>query len=281
MSTIRKLNERSWKKQMKNLEINTTTVKVINNNVQIDAYLAQPVKKGNFAAVIVFHEIFGVNENIRDITELIAQQGYIAIAPAMYQRIAPGFEFGFSEPDIGYSPEAYRLGLQYYQQVKYWEIFSDIQATIAYLNTLPNVKADSIGCIGFCFGGHIAYLAATLPDIKATASFYGGGITTSSYGEDTPTLDRTSAIKGTIYTFFGTNDTLVSQEENRKIEAELQKHQINHRVFRYDAGHGFFGAFFVDKYPFFAQHPNIISYREAAADAWQQVIELFQNNLKD
>lgn len=279
MSMIRKLNDRSWKKQMKNSEINTTTVKILNNNLQIDAYLAQPVEKGIFAAVIVFHEIFGVNENIRDITELIARQGYIAIAPAMYQRIAPGFEFGFSEPDIGYSPEAYQLGLQYYQQVKYWEIFSDIQATIAYLNTLPNVKADSIGCIGFCFGGHIAYMAATLQDIKATASFYGGGITTSSYGEYTPTIDRTSAIKGTIYTFFGTKDTLVSQEENQKIEAELQKHQINHRVFRYDAGHGFFGGLFVDKYPFLAHHPNIIGYREAAADAWQQVIELFQNKL--
>ena len=279
MRTIGKMNARSGKKKMKNHEINTTTVKVINNNLQIDAYLAQPAENGNFAAVMVFHEIFGVNENIRDITELIAQQGYIAIAPAMYQRIAPGFEFGFSEPDIGYSPEAYQLGLQYYQQVKYWEIFSDIQATIAYLNTLPNVKSDSIGCIGFCFGGHIAYLAATLQEIKASASFYGGGITTSSYGESTPTLDRTSAIKGTIYTFFGTQDTLVSQEETLKIEAELQKHQINHRVFRYDAGHGFFGAIFVDKYPFLAQHPNIN--REAAADAWQQVIELFQNRLKD
>lgn len=279
MSTIEKINARSWKKQMKNCEINTTTVKILNNDLQIDAYLAQPVEKGTFAAVMVFHEIFGVNENIRDITESIAQQGYIAIAPAMYQRIAPGFEFGFSEPDIGYSPEAYRVGLQYYQQVKYWEIFSDIQATIAYLKTLPNVKSDAIGCIGFCFGGHIAYLAATLPDVKATASFYGGGIATSSYGESTPTLDRTSAIKGTIYIFYGTKDTIVSHEETIKVEAELQKHQIDHRVFRYDAGHGFFGAFFVDKYPFLAQHPDIN--RQAAADAWQRVLELFQNNLKD
>jgi carboxymethylenebutenolidase len=266
--------------QMTNMEINTTYVKVPNNDLQIDAYLAQPASTGTFGAVIVFHEIFGVNENIRDITELIAQQGYVAIAPAMYQRIAPGFEFGFSEKDIGYSPEAYRIGLEYYQQVKYQEIFSDIQATIAYLKTLPNVKADSIGCIGFCFGGHVAYMAATLPDIKASASFYGGGITTSSYGEDTPTLNRTKEIKGIIYTFFGTRDLLVSQEENQKIEAELKKHQINHRVFRYDAGHGFFGGLFLDKYQFLAQHPSASASREAAIDAWQQVLELFQTGLQ-
>ena len=259
------------------ININTTNVQIPNQDLLIDAYLAQPEEKGNFGAVIVFQEIFGVNCNIRDITELIAKQGYIAIAPAMYQRIAPGFEFGFSAEDVGYSPEAYRLGLEYYQQVKYQEIFSDIKATIAYLKSLSNVKADSIGCIGFCFGGHIAYMAATLPDIKATASFYGGGITTSSYGEEIPTLNSTSEIQGTIYTFFGTKDSLISQEDNQKIEAELKKHNINHRVFRYDAGHGFFAGFFVDKYPFLAQNPIINT--EAAIDAWNHVLELFENNL--
>lgn len=258
-------------------KINTTYVKIPNNSLEIDAYLAQPAQQGNFSAVIVFQEIFGVNSNIREITELIAKQGYVVVAPAMYQRIAPNFEAGFSPEDVGYSPEAYRLGLQYYQQVKYQEILSDIQATIAYLKTLPNVKADCIGTIGFCFGGHVAYIAATLPDIKATASFYGGGITTSSYGEDTPTLNRTSEIKGTIYTFFGTRDLLVSQEESEKIEAELTKHQINHRVFRYDAGHGFFAGLFVDQYPFMEQHPSYN--REAAPDAWKHVLELFQTNL--
>jgi carboxymethylenebutenolidase len=167
--------------------------------------------------------------------------------------------------------------LEYYQQVKYQEIESDIKATIAYLKTLPNVKNDAIGVIGFCFGGHVAYMAATLPDIKATASFYGGGITTSSYGEETPTINRTSEIKGTIYTFFAIRDVFVSQEENEQIETELKKHQINHRVFRYDAGHGFFAGLFKDQYPFMVQHPNYNP--QAAPDAWQHVLELFQNNL--
>ncbi|MBO3462407.1 dienelactone hydrolase family protein [Aetokthonos hydrillicola Thurmond2011] len=264
---------------MTNIEVKTTYVKIPNGDLQIEAYLAQPLEKGSFGAVIVFQEIFGVNENIRDITELIAQQGYVAIAPAMFQRIAPGFEFGFSEQDIGYSPQAYELGLQYYQQVKYWEIMSDIQATIAYLKTLPNVKPDSIGCIGFCFGGHVAYMAATLTDIKATASFYGAGITTPNFGEETPTIDRTLAIKGAIYTFFATKDSFVSEQENLKIESELKKHRINHRVFRYDTGHGFFGGLFIDKYPFLEQNPNLN--QEAAMDAWKHVLHLFQDNLKN
>jgi carboxymethylenebutenolidase len=262
---------------MNDIAIKTSYVQIPNLDLQIDAYLARPAKEGKFAAVIVFHEIFGVNSNIREIAELIAQQGYIAIAPAMYQRIAPSFTRDFSPKDIGFSPEAYQIGLQYYQQVKYGEIFSDIRATIAYLKTLPNVKTEAIGCIGFCFGGHVAYIAATLPDIKATASFYGGGITTSSYGEDVPTLHGTNQIKGTIYLFFGTRDNLVSQSESQEIEAELQKQQIEHHVFRYDAGHGFFGGIFEDKYPFITQHPSYNS--EAAPHAWQQVLELFDRKL--
>ena len=262
---------------MTNIEINTNRIQIPNNDLLIDAYLAQPSNASNKGAVIVFQEIFGVNSNIREITELIAKQGYIAIAPAMFQRIAPGFEFGFSPEDAGYIQEAYRLGLEYYQQVKYQETFSDIQATIAYLKNLSNVKTDSIGCIGFCFGGHVAYMAATLSDIKATASFYGGGITAPSYGEEIPTVNRTSEIQGTIYAFFGNKDSLISREDNEKIEAELKKHNINHRVFRYDAGHGFFAGFFVDKYPFLAQNPNINT--EAALDAWNHVLELFANNL--
>lgn len=111
-----------------NIEINTSYVKVPNDDLEIDAYLAQPSQNGTFGAIIVFPEIFGINSNIRDITELIAKQGYVAIAPAMYQRIAPGFEADFSAEDVGFSPESYRLGLEYYQQVKYQDILSDIQA---------------------------------------------------------------------------------------------------------------------------------------------------------
>jgi dienelactone hydrolase len=80
---------------MNDIEIQTSYVRVPNQDSQIDAYLARPTKEGKLAAVIVFHEIFGVNGNIREITELIARQGSIAIAPAMYQRLAPGFTLDY------------------------------------------------------------------------------------------------------------------------------------------------------------------------------------------
>ena len=154
-------------------------------------------------------------------------------------------------------------------QTKAAELLSDIQATINYLKNCPQVKQDAaIGCIGFCFGGHVAYLAATLNDIKATASFYGAGIATETPGGGAPTLTRTPDIKGTLYAFFGMNDASIPSVQVDAIEAELTKAGIPHRIFRYiDAEHGFFCD-------------ARASYNEvAAADAWQQVKELFQQHL--
>ena len=244
---------------MPDREVHTSNVSVPNDELQIAAYLAQPVGEGSYPAVVVVQEIFGINSHVRSVTERIAKEGYVAIAPAIFQRVAPGFE-------TGYTPEDVQIGRNYAQQTKASELLSDIQATIDYLKTLPQVKTSAIGCIGFCFGGHVAYLAATLPDIKATASFYGAGIATRTPGGGSPTITRTPEISGTLHAFFGMEDKSIPAEEVNQIEAELEKYQISHRIFRYDrAEHGFFcdqrGSY----------NP------EAAADAWKQVQQLFQS----
>ncbi len=247
---------------MTNQEIRTSYVKVPNGDLQIDAYLAEPIKQGKYPAVIVIQEIFGVNIHIREVAERLAKEGYVAIAPTLYQRTAPGFEAGYTAEDI-------QRGRGYKEQTTAAEILSDIQAAIAYLKNLPNVQPDAIGSIGFCFGGHVVYLAATLPEIKATASFYGGSIPNSIPGGGEPTITRTRDIKGQIYAFFGKEDQGIPLEQTEQIEAELKKYQIPHQIFRYDgAGHGFF-----------CNHRA--SYNaEAAADAWTHVTELFQKTLQ-
>ncbi|HEY9668459.1 MAG TPA: dienelactone hydrolase family protein, partial [Coleofasciculaceae cyanobacterium] len=216
---------------------------------------------GSFPGVIVVQEIFGVNNHIRDVTQRIAKEGYVAIAPALYQRQAPGFETGYTADDI-------KIGRQYKEQIQADELLSDIQATINYLTSQTQTKPDAIGCIGFCFGGHVAYLAATLPEIKATASFYGAGITTWTPGGGEPTLSRTKDIKGTLYAFFGMEDASIPASQVEEIDEALEKHQVLHRIFRYEgADHGFFCD-------------QRASYNEAAAtDAWNQVKQLFKQEL--
>jgi carboxymethylenebutenolidase len=244
------------------LEIETQWVQIQNEDLAIDAYLAKPKDEGTFPAIVVIQEIFGVNEHIRDVSERFAKAGYIAIAPAIYQRLAPGFETGYTAEDI-------KIGREYKEKTKASELLGDIGAAIAYLYSLPQVQKKGVGCIGFCFGGHVAYLAATLKDVKATASFYGAGITTSTPGGGAPTLTRTSEIEGTLYAFFGMDDASIPLEQVDEIEATLQKYNIPHRVFRYQgADHGFFcdrrGSY----------NP------QAAEDAWKQVLELFGKTLQ-
>ncbi|MGB3532425.1 MAG: dienelactone hydrolase family protein [Microcoleaceae cyanobacterium] len=245
---------------MANLEIRTVPITIFNGDLEISAYLAEPITEGSFPGIVVIQEIFGVNAHIREVTERIAKAGYVAIAPAIYQRVAPGFEVGYSSEDLV-------LGRQYKEQTKATELLSDIQATIDYLKTLPDVKPGGFGTIGFCFGGHVVYLAATLPEIKATASFYGAGIATGTPGGGPPTLTRTSDISGVIYGFFGTQDPLIPNGQVDLIEAELQKHNIRHQIFRYPATHGFF----CDRRD--SYNP------EAATDAWTHVKQLFQQQL--
>jgi carboxymethylenebutenolidase len=156
------------------------------------------------------------------------------------------------------------IGRKYKGQTKASELLSDVQVAIDYLKTLECVKKDKFGCIGFCFGGHVAYLVSTLSDIKATASFYGAGITTGTPGGGAPTINRTPEIKGTIYTFFGMEDASIPVEQVDSIQTALEKYKISHRVFRYDgADHGFFCN----------QRASYNS--EVASDAWEQVKQLF------
>ena len=242
-------------------ELVTQTVQIANGDLAIDAYLTYP-ETGTYPGILVVQEIFGVNDHIRDVTRRIARAGYVAIAPALFQRQAPGFE-------AGYTPEDIQIGRTYKNQTRAGELLGDLQAAIDYLHSLPQVQPGKVGSIGFCFGGHVAYLGATLPDIGATASFYGAGIADWSPGDGEPTLCRTADIQGTIYAFFGMADASIPAEQVDKIEAALRQARIAHRIFRYpNADHGFF----CDRRASFN--------REAALDAWKHVLELFSTVLR-
>ena len=243
------------------MEISSGWIEVQNQDLTIDAYLAIPETSGVYPGIIVIQEIFGVNQHIREITRRLAREGYIAIAPAIYQRQAPKFEVGYDEAGT-------TLGRKYKVATQADELISDIQATIDYLYSLPEVKSEGVGTIGFCFGGHVVYLAATLADVKATASFYGAQIATWCPGQDEPTINRTKDIKGTIYTFFGTEDPLIPNEQTDLIETALKQNNISHQVFRYQgATHGFM----CDKRDSYSP--------DAAKDAWKKVLDLFSQKL--
>jgi len=241
------------------MTIHQAWVQIPTDTLCIDAYEAYPLELGTAApTIVVLQEVFGVNPHIRSVVHRLAQAGYRAIAPALYQRTAPGFEVGYGEADLA-------LGRQHKDLTTAAQLLSDIQDTIAYVKSDPQVDAQrGVGCIGFCFGGHVAYLAATLPEIAVTASFYGAGIPTFTPGGGAPTIDRTPEIRGTVYGFYGLADPLIPIAHIEQIEQALQAAQVPHRVFRYpEAGHGFCCDERSDYHP------------AACAEAWEAVIQLF------
>ena len=241
--------------------IHTETITITSGDLSLPCYWARPQADGVYPAVVVVQEIFGVNVHIRDVADRIAAEGYVAIAPPIYERQVKGLELGYTETDIV-------TGREYKNATQASELLQDIQAVIDYLYTQPFVKTTGVGTIGFCFGGHVVYLAAVLPEVQATASFYGAGIPTWQPGEPTPTLSRTPAIHGTLYAFFGEDDASIPPEHVQAIATTLQANQVEHKIFTYDgAGHGFF----CDRRS---------SYNEtAAAAAWVEVKQLFQARL--
>jgi carboxymethylenebutenolidase len=241
-------------------EITSAQVTVPNGDLMIDAYLARPKSSHSCPAVIVLQEIFGVTEYIREVTQQLAHEGYVAIAPSLYQRIAPGLELSYSQEDV-------LKGRNYRDQTKTDELLSDTKATVAYLRSLSYVQPDAIGCVGFCFGGHVAYLAACETDIRSVACFYPVGIATSNE-TGISTLSRTQNISGRIELFLGIHDTVTTEDEVGTIEAELEAHQIPYQIHRYDADHGFHSKRRTRNY-------NAL----AAEAAWEQTKRLFASTL--
>ncbi|MGH8007722.1 MAG: dienelactone hydrolase family protein [Candidatus Binatia bacterium] len=244
------------------MEIKTERVRINVDGKTMSGYLARPADSTARPAVVVFKEIFGVNSHIRDVTERVAREGYVALAPDFFHRTGPGVEYGYD--DKGMTEGVKLLGA-----LKADEMIADAQAALSFLKRQAGVEGTRIGAMGFCIGGHMTYLTACETDVKASASFYGGGIAADKgLGGGPSTLSRTHKIRGRILCLFGAKDAHIPLSQVDAIRAELEKNNIRHEVVVYpQADHGFF----CDQRG---------SYDKAAAeDAWAKVKKLFAEEL--
>ena len=230
---------------------------------RMPAYMAWPDRDGPWPAVIVLMEIFGVNSHIRSVVDRLAAEGYVAIAPNYYHRTAENLELGYSERDIA-------TGRQHKEKTTREGIISDMRAVIQFLQIDQNVSPkDRMGCVGFCFGGHVAYIAASMKEIVATASFYGAGIATESPGGGAATITHTREIQGEMLCLFGEKDASIPHEQTVAIDQALRDANVRHEVIRYaNTAHGFF-CDQRDSYD-----PS------AAEDAWLRLKALFHEELQ-
>jgi carboxymethylenebutenolidase len=131
---------------------------------QLGAYRADPAAAPK-GGVVVIQEIFGVNHHIRAVCDRFAAQGYAAIAPAIFDRIEPNFQ-------SGYSPDEIAIARKFVANPDWQAMLLDTQAAIDALK-----DTGPVGIIGFCLGGSVAYAAATrLSGLDAAIGYYGGAI---------------------------------------------------------------------------------------------------------
>ena len=178
----------------------------------VDLYVAKP-KSEAVATVIVLQEIFGITDHIKDVCKQYAAHGYLAIAPALFDRIKKNIVLDYS---------SFAEGRDYKMQLQDEQVLLDIAASAA---TAENDL--KVAVIGFCFGGALSYLASTRLNLDCAISYYGGGIA-EKYINQNPLCP--------IMYHFGALDPIIPSTDVAAI-------QSNHPegVFHiYDnAGHGF------------------------------------------
>ena len=181
---------------------------------KLSAYKATPSGTPR-GAIVVVQEIFGVNQHIRKLADGFAADGYIALAPALFDRVERGYE-------TGYGPQDIERGRATRGKLTLDQSMMDVKAAVKELAK----SGQKVGVVGYCFGGTIAWLAATRTDgVSAAVGYYGGGVADAA--EEKP--------KAPAMLHFGETDASIPKEVYEKVK----KLHPNVPVYVYPAGHGF------------------------------------------
>ena len=152
---------------------------------ELGAYRADPegAPKGG---IVVIQEIFGVNGHIREVADGYAAAGFVAIAPALYDRVSPGVELGYEQADI-------QAGLDIRAKCELDNVLADITAAAGLARTAGGGK---VGAVGFCWGGFLAAASAInlAGTVDACVGYYGGGIANSLL-DQSPRVPLLSALR--------------------------------------------------------------------------------------
>jgi carboxymethylenebutenolidase len=202
----------------------------------LGAYRADPsgTPKGG---LVVIQEIFGVNHHIRAMCDKFASDGYVAVAPAVFDRFARNFESGYTPDEIAHARSL--LG-----NLNWNHMMADIAAAVADLK-----RVGPVGIVGYCMGGTAAFLAACrVPGLSAASAYYGGAI--NKFMDEKPQCP--------LQMHFGDKDESIPAD----VVAEISKRQPQAEVYVYaGAPHAFCNA---DR-PSFRQDATDLSYQRTVA----------------
>jgi carboxymethylenebutenolidase len=193
----------------------TTISLTSSDGFELSAYRAEPEGTAR-GGVVVVQEIFGVNSHIRSVADRYAAAGYLAIAPAIFDRERPGIELGYTDDDIAVGRDIARGKLD----------FQTVLADVAAAGAAAH-EAGKVGVVGYCFGGLVTAAAAihSAEVFDASVSYYGGGTV--------DLIDRLPVVPMMMH--FGERDHAIPLDDVHKIAAAWPDVTVH----LYDAEHGF------------------------------------------
>jgi carboxymethylenebutenolidase len=222
----------------------TETFNLETSNGQTTAHVALPEDTNKKeAAIILIQEWWGINDHVRDLVGRYAKEGYTSVAPDLYRgKLAKDTE------------EASRM----MHELAIEDGMNTIERTIAEVRQRFGV--EKIGITGYCMGGTFALRAACeIETLAAAAPFYG----------DIPEEQILAKLKVPTLFIAGARDNWINPEKVNELKEAAHKHNLPIEVVSYDADHAFFND----------TRPEVYN-PEAAADAWQRVLNLFRERLQ-
>lgn len=238
--------------QEENLESQSVSIEV--DGSAMPCYLARPDGDEARPAVIVLQEIFGVNTEVKRISDLLAANGYVALAINYYHRTHPDL----NEP---YTQEGMQAGFAAAAKVTRATMKADLAAAIDYLNAQGYVHFGHIATWGFCFGGSIAFESATMPGLSAAIAFYGGMIAAPFPSGEPEALSDVADIRCPILLAFGGKDEYIPPASVDRISTALRAANKRFQIQIYpDCGHAFF-----------RDSSDALDSSQDVADAWDLV----------
>ena len=227
-------------------DIANVTVPGVDGGPDVRAYVAKPEGEGPFPTVIMIHEFWGLNDSIVSKADLLAEEGYLVIAPDTFRGSTTGWVPGAIYQVISARPE---------------NINTDLDSVYAWLESQPDVDPNRIAIAGFCYGGRTS-LAYSLHNnrLAATVMFYGSP-------ETDPAILKT--LPGPVLGIFGGADQTIPVSQVNAFEAALTEAGIPHEIKIYDGQpHAF------------VQDAEGIKAGGAQGEAWDQMLAFLDANLK-
>jgi carboxymethylenebutenolidase len=179
---------------------------------ELDAYVAEPAGK-LWGALVVVQEIFGVNQHMRSVADRFSQEGFYAVAPALFDRV---------ESNVELTDDGMQKGIALAQKVNIEDAVKDVEAALQYAAKRAGKPA---GVVGYCYGGTLAWLSATRLSPAAAVGYYGGQI--ARFAQESP--------RAPVMLHFGKQDSHIPQADVEKVHAAHPEVEICW----YDAGHAF------------------------------------------